>query len=64
MKKQQLMHQVINRANELDLNYSKVAEKCGVSVSTVSRNFKGQKLPNLETILKYAQGLNFKIELI
>jgi transcriptional regulator with XRE-family HTH domain len=63
MKQQQLMQQIIDRANELGLNYSDVAERCDVNVSTVSRNFKGQKLPSLESIVKYANGLNFKIVL-
>jgi transcriptional regulator with XRE-family HTH domain len=63
MKQQQLMQQIIDRANELGYNYSDVAERCDVNVSTVSRNFKGQKLPSLESIVKYANGLNFKIVL-
>ena len=62
-KQEQLMKQIIDRANELGLNYSDVAERCDVNVSTVSRNFKGQKLPSLESIIKYANGLGFKIVL-
>jgi transcriptional regulator with XRE-family HTH domain len=63
MKQQQLMQQIIDRANELGYNYSDVAERCDVNVSTVSRNFKGQKLPSLESIVKYANGLDFQIVL-
>jgi len=61
MKQQQLMKQIIDRANELGLNYSDVAERCDVNVSTVSRNFKEETIPSSDTILKYISGLNFKI---
>jgi transcriptional regulator with XRE-family HTH domain len=62
-KQQQLMQQIIDRANELGYNYSDVAERCDVNVSTVSRNFKGDTIPSSDTILKYVSGLKLQIVL-
>jgi len=61
MKKKELMQQIINRADELGLDYKDVAARCGVNLTTVYRNFSGDKTSSADTILKYVSGLNFKI---
>jgi transcriptional regulator with XRE-family HTH domain len=61
MKQQQLMKQIIDRANELGLDYKDVAKLCGMNFTTVWRNFKGETIPSSDTILKYISGLDFQI---
>jgi transcriptional regulator with XRE-family HTH domain len=61
MKHQQLMQQIKQRAVELNMSQEDVSKACSIPKGTVSRNWTGTHPPSLESIVKYANGLNFKI---
>lgn len=63
MKKNELMTQIKAKAEELGLNQSDVAERCGLTKGVVSKHWRGIHPPSLENICRYAKGLNLKIEL-
>jgi len=63
MKHQQLMNTIKQRAIELNLSQEQVAKLCSIPKGTVSRNWTGTHPPSLGNVVKYARGLNFKIQI-
>jgi transcriptional regulator with XRE-family HTH domain len=61
--KQKPIEQIKQRAIELGLKQSQVAEMCKIPKGTVSRHWTGTHPPSEWSIHKYARGLNFQIQI-